>query len=603
MAAKKKKLNFIRRAIAGLGLRIFQTASGISGDPNDERFWTPFGFTGKTVAGEAVSGVTALGVAAYWACMRLVSSSIAKIPICMYRELDDGSKLIERDHPLYPILRFAANSETTAYRFVQIMTAWSMGYGNAYAQIVRDGRGRIVAMWQIHPSRVRVLRDPDTMELFYEVRGQPGQVPGSGATTTLRSSQMLHLRGPTRDGVMGMSVLEYNAEIIGAAQAGMKFASAFFGNGITLSGVIEHPETLDEDGAKALSQSWHSAFGGAANANGVVVLEEGAKWHQMGIPPDQAQFLETRQFHVEEICRLWGVPPHKIQHLIGATFNTLEQQNLEFVGDCLEPWLISWAQEIKMRLLDPTEDIDVMVEHDLTALMRTDHIARANYFRAMGTLGVYSPNDIRVKLGEPRITDPAADNYYIQGAMVPLQSAANSDWNTSGKGANPNAQDNQQGQNEEADDSGNDTQTETDQPNGESDSQKRVARSAMVLFTDALERVVRRQVHAVADAAKRHKDQAAFNAWLRTFYRSEPSVAYKALAPTLAALEAKPEAVEAVRSHLVSWCDQIQAGIANAFVEGSAVGFVESVLTNQPAAVSQNLVRFLTEKTNAVHAQ
>jgi HK97 family phage portal protein len=342
---------------------------------------------GKDTSGESVSETSALGLSVYFNCIRVIAEDVAKLPLIVYRRLDRGKER-SPGHPLYRLLHDEPCPESTAFSFRETLTAHALGWGNGYAEIQRDGSGRPVALWPIDPSSVEVKRN-DAEQIVYEVRDQYGQ------TTVLSPSSVLHVHGLGYSGLMGYSVARIGRTSLGSALAAQKHTAAFFGNGASPGGVLEHPGALSDKAMKHLRESWTARHGGADNAHKPAILEEGMKWHTVGIPPEDAQLLETRQWQVEDVCRWFRVPPHKIGHLLRAQgWSTLEQTNLDYLTDTLMPWLVRWEQEIQRKLIGIT-DSGLFAEHLVDAILRADTQTRFAAYAVGVTNGWLSRNEVR----------------------------------------------------------------------------------------------------------------------------------------------------------------------------------------------------------------
>jgi HK97 family phage portal protein len=352
----------------------------------------------KDVSGESVSETSAMSLSVYYDCIRVLSEDVAKLPLLLYRRLDRGKERFA-GHPLYRLLHDEPCPESSAFALRETLTAHALGWGNGYAEIQRDGSGRVVALWPIDPSTVTVERS-DAGQLQYVVRNEVGD------KTTLRPDSILHIHGLGFSGLVGYSVARVARSSLGSAIATQKHASAFFGNGASPGGVLQHPGALSDKALTHLRESWAERHGGAENAHRPAILEEGMTWHAMSIPPEDSQLLETRQWQVEDICRWFRVPPHKVGHLLRATgWSTLEQTNADYLTDSLMPWLVRWEQEISRKLIAPQERESLFVEHLVDALLRTDTNSRFAAYAVAVTNGWMSRNEVR----ERENLNPAPD--------------------------------------------------------------------------------------------------------------------------------------------------------------------------------------------------
>lgn len=366
----------------------------------------------KNASGETVTPQTAMTLSAYYAAIRCIAEDVAKLPLPVYRNMEPRGKEKVRGHAVAKLLNREPNKEMTAMSFRETITAMALGWGGGFAEIQRRGM-EPVALWPIHASRVTIARGGDG-SIVYRVRNDDDSM------TPLTPMQVFHIHGLGGDGLNGWSVAKLGADSLGLAMAAQKMGGAFFANGTNIGGILEHPGNLSEEGADNLRRSWHQRYAGADKSAQVLILEEGMKFQKLGIPPDDAQFLETRQFQVEEIARWFRIPPHKIQHLANATFSNIESQAIEYVQDCLMPWMIRWEQEVQRKLLGV--DAVEFSQHVVTSLLRGDQAARSTFYREQFNVGALSQNDIR----ELENMNPVegGDTYYINGAMIPSHLAA-----------------------------------------------------------------------------------------------------------------------------------------------------------------------------------
>ena len=311
-------------------------------------------------------------------------------------------------------------------------------WGNAYAQIIRNGKGEVIALYPLMPNRMVVDRDTKG-RLYYQYTTSTEDAPTmKGVTVNLPPSDVLHIPGLGFDGLVGYSPIAMAKNAIGMAIACEEYGAKFFANGAAPGGVLEHPGTIKDP--QRVRESWQSTFGGSANSNKIAVLEEGMKYTPIGISPEQAQFLETRKFQVNEIARIFRVPPHMVGDLEKSSFSNIEQQSLEFVKYTLDPWVIRWEQTIHRSLLLPDEKSQYFVKFNLEGLLRGDYQSRMNGYAIGRQNGWMSANDIRELENLDRIpAEDGGDLYLINGNMLPLKDAgafANTESNDDGKEEN-----------------------------------------------------------------------------------------------------------------------------------------------------------------------
>lgn len=379
-------------------------------------------YLGGSSSGKAVNERTAMQMTAVYACVRILSEAIAELPLHLYKYREDGGKEKATGHPLYSILHDEPNPEMSSFVFRETLMTHLLLWGNAYAQIIRNGHGEIIALYPLMPNKMSVNRD-STGSLYYEYTRQTEDVPSiKGTTVKLKPSDVLHIPGLGFDGLVGYSPIAMAKNAIGLAIATEEYGSKFFANGAAPSGVLEHPGTI-KDPAR-IRDSWNATFGGSGNANKIAVLEEGMKYTPISISPEQAQFLETRKFQIDEIARIFRVPPHMVGDLDKSSFSNIEQQSLEFVKYTLDPWVTRWEQSIYRTLLSPNEKKDFFVKFNVEGLLRGDYVSRMNGYAIARQNGWMSANDIRELENMDRISaEDGGDLYLINGNMLPLSSA------------------------------------------------------------------------------------------------------------------------------------------------------------------------------------
>ena len=285
--------------------------------------------------------------------MRILAESIACLPLAVYC-CSEAGKEIAYEHPLYFLLHDAPNSEMTSFIFRETMMSHLLLWGNACAQILCDGRGKVLGLYPLLRIRWKSVATAAQANSTTHTRSteenpnfkDKGQI-------RLRRENVLHIPGLGFDGLVGYSPIAMAKNAIGIALATEEYGAAFFKNGARPGGVLEHPGVL-KDPSK-LRESWHAVYGGTMNTGRIAVLEEGVKYQQIAIPPEEAQFLETRKFQIDEIARLYRVPPHMIGDLEKSSFNNIEQQSLEFVKYTLSPWVVRWEQSLQKALLTDKE--------------------------------------------------------------------------------------------------------------------------------------------------------------------------------------------------------------------------------------------------------
>ena len=296
-------------------------------------------------------------------------------------------------------------------------------YGNAYAQIIRNGRGDVLGLYPLMPDKIKVDRDEKNRLIYiYSRYDEANPNLKEQGDIILYADEVLHIPGLGFDGLVGYSPIAMAKNAIGLAIAAEEYGSKFYANGASPSGVLEHPGTL-KDPSK-VRDSWNAAFAGSGNSHRVAVLEEGLKYTPISISPNEAQFLETRKFQIDEIARIFRVPPHMVGDLEKSSFSNIEQQSLEFVKYTLEPWIVRWEQSISRSLLSRNEKSSYFVKFNVDGLLRGDYASRMSGYATARQNGWMSANDIRELENLDRIpTEKGGDLYLVNGNMLPLNNA------------------------------------------------------------------------------------------------------------------------------------------------------------------------------------
>ena len=379
-------------------------------------------FLGGSTSGKAVTERSAMQMTAVYSCVRILAEAIAGLPLHLYRYTPDGSKVKAVDHPLYLLLHDEPNPEMSSFVFRETLMTHLLLWGNAYAQIIRNGKGEVVALYPLMPNRMSVDRDEHGQLYYTYTRASDEAKTMTGTTVLLPPSDVLHIPGLGFDGLVGYSPIAMAKNAIGLAIATEEYGAKFFANGAAPSGVLEHPGTIKDP--SRVREAWMSQFGGSANSGKVAVLEEGMKYTPISISPEQAQFLETRKFQINEIARIFRIPPHMVGDLEKSSFSNIEQQSLEFVKYTLDPWVIRWEQSIQRALLRPEEKKRYFAKFNVEGLLRGDYQSRMNGYAVARQNGWMSANDIRELENLDRIpAEAGGDLYLVNGNMLPMQRA------------------------------------------------------------------------------------------------------------------------------------------------------------------------------------
>jgi len=378
---------------------------------------------GRTTSGKPVNERTAMQTTAVYACVRILAEAVASLPLHVYEYQDDGGKKLVHDHTLYYLLHDEPNPEMTSFVFRETLMSHLLIWGNAYAQIIRDGAGRVLGLYPLLPDKMEVQRD-DKGNIYYVYSRNSDENPTfkEYGNIKLKAEDVLHIPGLGFDGLIGYSPIAMAKNAVGMTLACEEYGASFFANGANPGGVLEHPGVL-KDPSK-VRESWNSVYRGVSNAHKIAVLEEGMKYQQIGIPPEEAQFLETRKFQINEIARLYRIPPHMVGDLDKSSFSNIEQQSLEFVKYTLDPWVIRWEQSLQRSLLLPGEKGKYFIKLNVDGLLRGDYQSRMNGYAVGRQNGWFSANDIREMENMNPIPDEEGGNLYlINGAMTKLADA------------------------------------------------------------------------------------------------------------------------------------------------------------------------------------
>ena len=374
---------------------------------------------GGSTSGKSVNERSAMQMTAVYACVRILSEAIAGLPLHMYRYREDGGKEKATEHNLYHLLHDEPNPEMTSFVFRETLMTHLLLWGNAYAQVIRNGKGEVLALYPLMPSRMTVDRTKDGRIVYIYSRDQSEANAGKDSQVVLTSDDVLHIPGLGFDGLVGYSPIAMAKNAIGMSIACEEYGARFFANGASPSGVLEHPGTLKDP--KRVRDSWNAAYGGTSNAHKVAVLEEGMKYVPISISPNEAQFLETRKFQIDEIARIFRVPPHMVGDLEKSSFSNIEQQSLEFVKYTLDPWVVRWEQSLSRALLTPDEKNTFFFRFNVDGLLRGSYHERMQGYSVGIQNGFMSPNDVRELENLDLIPDELGGNkYMVNGNMVDL---------------------------------------------------------------------------------------------------------------------------------------------------------------------------------------
>ncbi|CAB4220413.1 COG4695 Phage-related protein [uncultured Caudovirales phage] len=372
--------------------------------------WSNFLGDARSATGISVNPDTAMRSSAVLSCVRVLAETVAGLPFITYRRTANGR---ERDTSLsiFQLLQARPNRYQTAFEFREMMMAHCLLRGNAYAQKVLDNRGNVTELVPLNPTRVTPILTL-TGDVVYEVKTLNYE------TINLRAEDVFHLKGLATDGIVGVSPIGYARETVGLALAAEEFGARLFANDAKPGGILEHPGKLSDEAHNRLKQSWQTAHSGLQNAHKVAVLEEGMRWQRIGVSNTDSQFIESRKFQIEEIARIFRVPPHLIGHLEHATFSNIEHQALDFVQHTLLPWLRRWEQAITSRLFSDGERQTHYCEFLIEGLLRGDTQSRYSAYAVGRQWGWLSADDVRRLENMEPLPNQAGEKYLIPLNMI-----------------------------------------------------------------------------------------------------------------------------------------------------------------------------------------
>lgn len=356
----------------------------------------------------------AMLLSAVYRCVEVISDSIAQLPCEPYRIDSDGCKIKFTKHPTYNLLNREPNQNMSKFTFMKTMVVSMLLTGNAYALIERDERGNAKALYYIPTELVTILK-PQTITdtISYSITGMKNVV---------EDCNMIHILNFTSDGYEGISTLAYARKTLGLAMDAEANAEGFFKGGANVAGILKCNSPLATKQKESLKSSWNSAFNGSTGTpNGIAVLDADLDFQSVTVNPSDAQLLETRQFNVVDICRFFGVSPVKAFDLSKSSYNTIEQMQLAFLTDTLQPLLEKIECEFQRKLYKPSEKDNITVRFSTAPLLRADKQSQANYYNTLFQMGVMTINEIRRELDLPHLEN--GDTSFVQVNVQTLKNA------------------------------------------------------------------------------------------------------------------------------------------------------------------------------------
>jgi len=468
----------------------------------------------RSSAGISVTPEAAMRLAVFFDCVRIIAEDTAKLPLFLYRRLSPRGKELARDHYLFDLVHRSPNSRQTSFEFRETVTAHMAGWGNGYVYKETDRLGKVLGLWPLRPDRMTAQRGirPDGDVIRWYDYTLPNGLP-----RRLSEDQVVHLRGLSFDGELGYDLHVQARDSLGLAIGAERHAGTFFANDATPRTVLTHPKALKEDARKNVRESWEERFRGVDRHHLIAILEEGMDIKTIGIDPEKAQMLATREFSIEDICRWFRMPPHKVAHLKRSTFSNIEHQALEYVGDTLITWCVRWEQRLGVDLLREAEQEAFFFEHQVAGLLRGDFQARMNGYKVGREIGLYNVNDV-LELENRNPIGPEGDVRHVPANWTLLTDS-------------PPPQPIQ------------DVNRRTAELLEAIDGAPRARARFAPLLQNALETLTIREIRTVSEAAAKRlrpdagaERAAEFRSWIAEFYGTEfPAIVADRIAPVLRA--------------------------------------------------------------------
>ena len=474
---------------------------------------------GQGKAGVNVTEKTALNSTAVFACVRILAETLASLPFPVYERLPGGGKRRATAHPLYSILHDAPNPYMTSFALRETLMAHLVTWGNAYANIKRDGNAQVRELWPLRPDRMEDIKwENGNLKYHYKLP--------DGTTTVLNSSAVLYIAGLGFDGLVGYSPIRLARDAVGLTLATEQYGATFFGNGAKPGGVLKHPGRLKDDARDNLRKSWNEMHQGLNNQHRIAILEEGMEYTQIGLPPEDSQFLQTRKFQLQEIARIYRVPPHMLADLERATFSNIEHQSIDFVVHTIRPWLVRWEQAIKQKLFLPNDREKYFAEFLVDGLLRGDTQSRFEAYNKGFQIGGFSVNEI-LELENRNPIGEDGDQRFVPMNMIPL---------------------NQAGKLPELKEPAAEEPPKVEEKSIKEQRSRQAANNRAILtarfrpvIEDALSRIVIGEVSDIRRSIKKHLkelDTAGFLIWLEDYYKKLPERVKRTVLPIFATMAA-----------------------------------------------------------------
>jgi HK97 family phage portal protein len=371
---------------------------------------------GNIVGRTPVTETTAFGLSAYWAGVRRISESVAMLPIDVIKRINGIRTMV--DHPVEYLLNAEANYQSCAFDFTQILITSAINHGNGLAIIERDKFGTPTELTNVSREICEPIKYDG--EVFWKVKIE--DPTENNKSLLIADKDIINLRGFGVDPVIGLSAIKAHKQNLGLSIAAQDYGADFYNKGTRIDGYIEYQGVLKRETKDAINQQWQSNYG-ANGTRGTAILDAGSKYHRLGLPPEDAQFIQTRKFQKNEIATILGIPSHMINEMDGATFSNIEHQSIEFVTYGIGSWIEKIEQEYRRKLLKESEKKTHYFKHNVDRLLRTDVKTKGEYYRLMTDIGAYTINDV-LNL-EDRNSIEGGNDRYVQINRIPIEDIKN----------------------------------------------------------------------------------------------------------------------------------------------------------------------------------
>jgi len=357
---------------------------------------------GRSNNGRVVTHETAMTISATWACWRVLSETVASLPIDIMRKTPKGAE-VDRDHPLYELIAHEPARFYTSFTWRETMMIHGLAHGTCYSIIKRNGRGEPVEIIHVKTTDVTAVLVPGAKEQVYKIRGHD---------RTFTIADILAIPIMSYNGIAGGDMINNARNLLGEVVAAQEFGANYLGNGAMLSGILKSPNEVNKEARERIAESWNKKYHGSGNAGKTALLEFGMDYQAISSNANDAQLVELRRFYNEEVARFYNVPPHMIQDLTRSTNNNIEQQSIDFVRYTLRPYIKRWEQELNRKLFAPSQRSKNWVRFNIDGLLRGDSAARAELYKSLFSIKAITPNEVRELEGLNRLELPGMDDTF-----------------------------------------------------------------------------------------------------------------------------------------------------------------------------------------------